>query len=123
MTNNNKKEQISDFLSQSISSDLVDDLADYCLQKTWEDSEHLQDYFTDRFYEMTNENFVYYYDAMEYLSENDPTLRNSVELAAYLGYDLKSIDSCLLANILHQNDRLDELWAINFQELFNLISQ
>jgi hypothetical protein len=121
---NNKKQQIKDFLSQSISIDLIDGLTDYCLQDTWEDSEHLENYFTGYFDELTGEAFVYYYDAIEYLTENDPTLRNSVELAAGLGYDIKNIDSCTLANILHQNDRQkDELYKINFEELFNLINQ
>jgi hypothetical protein len=124
MTDNNKKKQeISDFLSESISSDLVDDLADYCLQDIWDDSEHLQDYFTDRFYEMTGEQFVYCYDAIKYLSENDISLQSSIELADELGYNLKKIDSCALANILYQNDRLEELGEVNFQELFDLINQ
>ena len=123
INNNNKKQEISDFLSQSISSDLIDDLAEYCLQKKWEDSEHLQDYFTDRFWEMTNEDFVYYYDAIKYLTENDPTLRNSIELATDLGYDMKNLDSCSLANILSQSEELEQLSEVNFQELFNLINQ
>jgi hypothetical protein len=116
--------KIRDFLSQSIGEDLVDDLANYCLQDTWEDSEHLQNYFTGYFDELTGEAFIYYDQAIKYLSENDPSLRNSAELAADLGYDLKKIDCCLLANLLDQNDRRnEELSKINFQELFDLINQ
>ena len=123
MSINNKKQQISDFLSQSIGDDLIDDLANYCLLKTWEDSEHLEDYFRDYFDELTGESFIYYEDAIKYLSENDISLQNSIELAVDLGYDLITIDSCMLANILHNSEQREELGGVNFQELFNLINQ
>ena len=121
-----KKQQVIDFLSQSIGSDLVDDLANYCLEKNCEDSEQLENYLTDFFYEITADAFVYYADAINYLSKDDPSLQNSIELAADLGYNLKDkdLDSCLLANILYQNDRsTEELGIVNFQELFNIINQ
>ena len=119
-----KKQQVIDFLSKSIGGDLVDDLAQYCLEKNCEDSEQLENYFTDRFYEFTADAFVYYDDAINYLSRNDPSLQNSMELAAEFGYNLEKIDSCLLANILYQNDRsTEELGIVNFQELFNIINQ
>ena len=124
MTNESKKQKIRDFLSRSISEDLIDNLANYCLQNSWEDSEHLQNYFTGYFDELTDEAFCYYDHAIEYLRENDPSLQNSVKLAKDLGYNLERIDSCLLANILHQNERQkDELCKINFEELFTLINQ
>ena len=124
MTNNNKQKQIIDFLSRSIGEDLVDNLANYCLQNSWENSERLQNFFTDYFDELTDEAFYYYDHAIEYLRENDPSLQNSIEIASLDGYDLKTINSCVLANILHQNERrIDELCKINFEELFKLINQ
>ena len=124
MTNNNKQQQIIDFLSRSIGEDLVDNLANYCLQNSWENSELLQNFFTGYFDELTDEAFCYYDHAIEYLRENDPSLQNSIEIASLDGYDLKTINSCVLANILHQNERrIDELCKINFEELFKLINQ
>lgn len=143
MTDNNdsKQHKIRDFLSKSISSDLIDDLANYCssntwkhsdliddlanycLSNTWQDSEHLKTYFTDYFDEITSEIFVDYNDAIKYLSKNDISLENSIEVAADLGYDINNIDSCILANKLYQNEQRQELCNINFKELFNLIKQ
>lgn len=121
--NNSKQKKIRDFLRQSISTLLIGDLADYCFSRTWQNSEHLENYFTDYFNELTGEEFVYYNDAIEYLSQNDISLQSSIEIAVELGYDLKSIDSCMLANLLHQNEQRDQLCNINFNELFNLINQ
>ena len=124
MINIEKKQRISDFLSKSIGGDLVDDLAQYCLEKTWRGRDHLENYFNDFFYEITADVFVYYDNATNYLSRHDPSLQNSIELAADLGYNLKDLDSCKLANILYQNDRVtEELGDVNFEELFDIINQ
>jgi hypothetical protein len=66
---------------------------------------------------------VYYDAAIRYLSNNDPSLRNSVELAADLGYNLKDLDSCTLANILCQEEQREDLAEVNFEELFALINR
>lgn len=43
---------------------------------------------------------IYYYKAIKYLQEFDPSLNESLELANELGYDLDSINSELLASLL-----------------------
>lgn len=43
---------------------------------------------------------IYYNNAMEYLTTNDASLTNSIELARDLGYELKDINSELLATLL-----------------------
>ena len=43
---------------------------------------------------------VYYSSAIEYLKENDSSLMESIEIAANIGYDLKYINSELLASLL-----------------------
>lgn len=48
--------------------------------------------------------FIYYSDAMDYLHENDQALTRSLELAYNAGYDLKSLNSCILASLLKQDD-------------------
>ena len=37
---------------------------------------------------------------MEYLKENDPSLSESLEIAAELGYDFKNLNSEILASLL-----------------------
>ena len=45
---------------------------------------------------------IYYYKAMIYLSENDASLSESLEIADELGYNVKDINSELLATLLMQ---------------------
>ena len=63
-------------------------------------------------YEMIDENYgfdqevIYYASAMEYLMENDNSLRESLEIAHDLGYTADKINSELLASLLKsQNER------------------
>ena len=69
-------------------------------------------------YEMIDRNngfdmeVIYYASAMEYLMENDNSLRKSLEIAHELGYTADKINSELLASLLKsQNERK------NFTEL------
>ena len=49
---------------------------------------------------------IYYSNAMEYLTRNDNSLRESIEIAVDYGYELKNINSELLASLLaSQNSR------------------
>ena len=43
---------------------------------------------------------IYYSEAMKYLSENDNSLTESLELATDMGYNVKNINSETLASIL-----------------------
>ena len=80
-------------------------------------------------YEMIEENngfnceVIYYSNAIKYLQENDPSLRESLEIASELGYEVKNLNSEVLASLLKsQNVRYEFLYfrgEINefFQEL------
>ena len=65
-------------------------------------------------YEMIEENdgfdieVIYYSNAIKYLQENDPSLRESLEIAAEYGYDIKNINSELLASLLKSQNVRDE---------------
>lgn len=52
---------------------------------------------------------IYYSRAMEYLSENDPSLRKSLDLASEYGFSLDNLSSELLATILMQSELSEEL--------------
>lgn len=62
----------------------------------------------DRF----NIEIIYYYNAMEYLSENDPSLRESLELAHDQGCDLKNLNSEVLASILATENARTEFYNV-----------
>ena len=82
--------------------------------------EDLREYIEDRIRE---EEIIYYSVAIDYLKENDASLRTSLEIASNYGYELKNLSSELLATLLLQEDLIEEL--INFineveqEEIFN----
>ena len=65
-------------------------------------------------YEMIEENdgfncdVIYYSNAIKYLQENDPSLRESLEIASDLGYEVKNLNSEILASILKSQNVRDE---------------
>lgn len=49
---------------------------------------------------------IYYHNAIKYLSENDPSLKQSLEIAQEYGYELKTLSSEVMASLLaSQNER------------------
>jgi hypothetical protein len=70
----------------------------------------------NEFYELLVENnllqvdIIYYSDAINYLQKYDNSLRQSLELAEELGYNLSSVNSELLASILASNNLQEELF-------------
>lgn len=76
----------------------------------WTTPEEVIEYVNDSQYDIIDSQAeeIYYANAMEYLKENDPTLTESLELAYNYGYDVKNLNSCILAS-LHQA----EYWWYN----------
>lgn len=62
---------------------------------------------------------IYYYKAIKYLQEFDPSLNESLELANELGYDLDSINSELLASLLATKYNEEKFFEL--EEQINLI--
>ena len=66
---------------------------------------------------------IYYSNAIKYLQENDPSLRESLEIAAELGYEAKYLSSEILASLLKSQNVRDEFLELRdeinefFQEL------
>jgi phosphoenolpyruvate carboxylase len=72
-----------------------------------------------------DQDVVYYASAMDYLRENDPSLRESIDIASQYGYDINNINSELLASLLKTqyvinefNELKDEINEF-FEELYN----
>ena len=65
-------------------------------------------------YEMIDENggfdidVIYYSNAIKYLQENDPSLNESLEIASELGYEVKNLNSEILASLLKSQNVRDE---------------
>lgn len=87
------------------------DCADYLEQ--WED---VNSY--DELYDKLNDvnafqvEIIYYATAMEYLKENDVSLRNAMEAAADLGYETKDLNSELLASVLASQNAFEDFYDL-----------
>jgi len=58
---------------------------------------------------------IYYYKAIKYLQEFDPSLNESLELANELGYELDNINSELLASLLATKYNEEKYWELEEQ--------
>ena len=68
-----------------------------------------------------NGDIIYYSNAMKYLSENDPSLNESMSIAYEFGYETKDINSEILASLLYSQDLREQYSSIEdeIEEFFN----
>ena len=64
-----------------------------------------------------NEDIIYYYNAIEYLKENDTSLCESLELAAEMGYQTENINSELLASLHASRKKENDFYEFVYPEL------
>ncbi len=71
--------------------------------------------------EISEDEIIYYSNAMSYLSENDNSLRESMSIAYELGYTVDKINSELLATLLQQRNLEEELNDLvgDIEDVFN----
>ena len=95
---------LDDDAADYLDKDILNNMADFDSWEIWAELDR-QSYF--------NVEIIYYSVAMEYLKENDPSLSESLEIAAEYGHKIENINSELLAS-LHaskkkQNDFLEHV--------------
>ena len=59
-----------------------------------------------------NIDVIYYSKAMEYLTENDNSLTESLEIASELGYTTENLNSEILASLLASHKAMSNYWDI-----------
>tara|TARA_R110000823_G_scaffold221466_2_gene349957 strand:+ start:509 stop:868 length:360 start_codon:yes stop_codon:yes gene_type:complete len=64
---------------------------------------------------------IYYSTAMEYLTRNDTSLTESLQLASDFGYEAKNLNSEILASILASENAMEEFYdkKNEIEEFFN----
>ena len=75
-----------------------------------------------------NIEIIYYYKAMEYLTQNDHSLSESIEIALEYGYSLQDVNSELLASLLASRKEIEKFYDLeteitDFFEKINLIEE
>ena len=80
------------------------------------------DTLTDELYDKGafDKEVIYYANAMNFLRENDPSLRDSLRIASDLGFDTSSLNSEILASLLLSEMTRDE-WYENKNEINEII--
>jgi hypothetical protein len=68
---------------------------------------------------------IYYSNAIEYLQENDPSLRESLEIASEYGFETGKLNSEILASLLASRNERDEFYELESEltELFEEITE
>jgi hypothetical protein len=69
-----------------------------------------------------NIEIIYYYKAMQFLTEHDQSLSESLEIASEYGYTTENLNSGLLASLLASRMARDS-FQVNFEDEFNLIKE
>lgn len=67
-----------------------------------------------------DQEIIYYSNAIKFLSENDPSLRYSLEIASEFGYNTDSLNSEILASLLLSEIEKDK-WHENQNEINDII--
>jgi len=115
MKNTNKQNEMIDFLN---SLDIDIDLS--CI---YSEDDSFESYI-DKAYDLINEyEVIYYFNAINYLKDEDPSLKESFELASEYGYNIENLSSEILATILKQerlreslstlSDEIEEFFEVN----------
>lgn len=68
--------------------------------------DELRDYLRDN--DFFNIEIIYYSNAMEYLKENDPSLKESFRIVSEYGYEIENLSSEVLASILASENTQNE---------------
>ena len=78
-------------------------------------SEETFDDYEDAYQYCIETEIIYYNKAMEYLSEHDWSLTESAEIASDLGFQLKNINSEMLATLHLKNELINSIKEIEYE--------
>lgn len=83
--------------------------SDYLNESDLDDVRDADDLYNSHIERAINESsdIIYYSRAMEYLQENDASLRRSLEIASEFGYPLEDLNSEKLASLLNYQENVD----------------
>ena len=93
---------VSDKFSEEEKCEFIDYLNDDLDLEFIEDFNDLVEELNDKNFFKEESRFAYYYNAINFLLENDKTLSKSIFLAKNSGIELKDIDSIELASLLKE---------------------
>lgn len=75
----------------------------------------------DSIYQMIEDNngfdieIIYYSNAIEFLAKNDPSLHESLEIASDYGFEVKNLNSEILASLLASENARNEFYELEHE--------
>jgi len=87
----------------------LDYLCDLDINYILEDCEDIEEVREAVEQMIQEEEIIYYNNAIEFLKEEDQSLRESLDIAQEYGYSVEEINSELLATLLSQSRMMDEV--------------
>lgn len=110
------REQISKFIKDNYKGRT--DLQYFLNEDIYESIDEIRSEVEDNL----NVEIIYYWNAIEYLMENDPSLNESMRIADEFGYTPENLNSEVLASLLaSENER--EIWYEFESELEDFINE
>jgi len=113
------KEVVKSYVN-NIEKELDSDLDVEYFLKNYKDLDDFEN-FAEDFYDYIIENgilnvdIIYYSKAINYLSKNDASLRDSLEIAIEYGYSIENLNSEILASLLATQNNIE-----NFENNFDV---
>tara|TARA_R100000951_G_scaffold69383_1_gene58416 strand:+ start:284 stop:676 length:393 start_codon:yes stop_codon:yes gene_type:complete len=123
----NRKASIYENICELLELEMDYYLSDFLSEDEFNDDMHFTDADELQYWLDDNHCFrtetIYYSDAMKYLKENDASLNRSMDIALIHGYDLSSINSCLLADLLREEELQENFYLCkdNIDEIFKTL--
>ena len=114
-------QSITDYVKENCSLSEISE--DFLMDVDIEDIESEDDLYqsgVDYIYEHSD--IIYYDRAMEFLQKNDPSLREAFDCAEEFCYDVKSLNSELLATLLNTRYNIDD-WGKDYQSIWEAIEE
>ena len=105
-------EKIVDFLD---STEGFEEVTQYLTELDYEeinDFDDLSNLLEDTGFFHESREIIYYSRAIKYLQENDPSLCEAFEIADEMGYEVKNLNSELLATLLYQRNFREEFYEL-----------
>jgi len=87
----------------------------------FEDAKDFESYFEELKESTYQVECIYYSNAMNYLTEHDNSLSESLEIASEMGYEVEDLNSELLATLLMQRKESEALYDAkdDLEDLYN----
>tara|TARA_R110000772_G_scaffold79795_1_gene170569 strand:+ start:272 stop:607 length:336 start_codon:yes stop_codon:yes gene_type:complete len=108
-------------ISNKLQQIAEDNQFDIDLQNLYYNEDTFSDFCDKVHNSIMEEDIIYYHVAMKYLSREDSSLAQSLEIAHELGYNTENLNSELLATLLYQQNLTNQWYEISekIEEIFN----